>query len=78
MQERLALATPSKWEDALVITVSVNGWLKVALLEGDEIIEVWNHADLTGMVHAGDPVALHSVYNVLAVGEAKHNVLRAD
>jgi hypothetical protein len=78
IQDRLAVATPSKWSDAVVVSVSVDGWVEVALLQDDSLLELWNHADLTGALESGDPVAVHSVYDVLAVGDEKHNVLRAN
>ena len=77
IQERLASATPSKWADAVVVSVSKAGWIEVAVLADDSTHILWNHADRTDSVHVGDPVAVHSVYDVLAVGGAKLNVLRA-
>jgi hypothetical protein len=35
---------------------------------------VWHHADTNSTTHVGDPVALHSVYHVLAVGPSWLNV----
>ncbi len=78
IQERLATATPGKWADAVVVEVSAAGWIEVAVLTDDTTQVLWNHADLTGSVGVGDPVAVHSVYDVLAVGGAKYNVLRVD
>ncbi|WP_166788001.1 hypothetical protein [Cryobacterium adonitolivorans] len=37
---------------------------------------VWNHSDLTAHLGAGAPVALHSVYNVLASGRSRISVVR--
>ena len=76
MQARLASATPSKWVDAVVVAVSAAGWIEVASFANGSSEIVWNHADLTDSVAVGDPVALHPVYDVLAVGGAKHSVLR--
>ena len=76
MQIRLASATPSRWVDAVVLSVSPAGWLEVALLDDDSTTLLWNHTDLTGAVTPGDPVAIHPVYDVLAAGDTKHNVLR--
>lgn len=77
MQERLAAATPSKWVDAVVVSVSAAGWVEVGLLSDDSTVVLWNHADLTNQIGVGDPVAVHAVYDVLATGTTKHNVLRA-
>jgi hypothetical protein len=77
IQERVASATPSKWADAVVLTVSAAGWIEVAVVSDDSTIVLWNHADHSDSIEVGDPVALHQVYDVLAVGSAKYNVLRA-
>jgi hypothetical protein len=77
IQERVASATPSKWVDALVIAVSASGRIDVAVLSDDSTLSLWNHSDLTGSVSVGDPVGVHSVYDVLAVGNSQHNVRRA-
>jgi hypothetical protein len=76
IQERLAAATPGKWADAVVVAVSAAGWIEVAVLSDDTTLILWNHADNTDTISVGDPVAVHPVYDVLAVGAAKHNVLR--
>ncbi len=78
IQERLASATPGKWADAVVIAVSAAGWIEVAALSDDSTLLLWNHADHTGELRVGDPVAVHPVYDVLAVGGSKYSVLRAD
>ena len=77
IQERVASATPGKWADAIVVSVSTGGWVEVALVASNDSVVLWNHADLSGSLTVGDAVALHSVYDVLAVGDVKHNVLRA-
>ena len=77
IQERLAAATPGKFTDAVVVSVSPAGWIEVGLLADDSTVVLWNHADLTEDIAVGEPVALHPVYDVLVAGGAKHNVLRA-
>ena len=77
IQERLASATPSKFADAVVVSVSTAGWIEVGLLVDDSTVVLWNHADLTDDIAVGEPVALHPVYDVLVAGGAKHNVLRS-
>jgi hypothetical protein len=36
---------------------------------------VWNHSDLGAQVKPGDPVAVHGIYGVLAVGTERFNVV---
>jgi len=75
MQERIAAATPSKWRDGIVTSVS-DGWLAVSFVGSDETAWVWTHtapADLT----IGQPVALHSLYSTLAFGRERLSVLVA-
>jgi hypothetical protein len=47
------------------------------VLSDDSSLILWNHDGLTDALQVGDPVAVHSVYDVLAVSDAKYNVLRA-
>lgn len=78
IQERVVSATPSKWRDALVLSVAPSGWVRLALIADDSTVAVWNHAELDAALKPGDPVALHSVYDVLAVGDSRLNVLLAE
>ncbi|MGO4783735.1 hypothetical protein [Cryobacterium sp. W22_MBD10_FK3] len=84
---RVAEATPSKWADGVVLRATSDGWIGIALLERDDeadgaldggapTVWVWNHADLTQDLSVGAPVALHSVYNVLASGRSRISVVR--
>jgi hypothetical protein len=75
IQERVAAATPSKWRDAIVTAVLPNGWLVLTAVDDGSLLRVWHHADLGSIVRPGEPVALHRVYNVLAVGSARFNTL---
>jgi hypothetical protein len=77
LQLRIAAATPSKWRNAFVDGVQADGWITLVSFDDAERVSVWHHADLTGSLTVGDPVALHSLYNVLAVGRARINVLPA-
>lgn len=77
MQERLASATPSKWLDAVVVSASTAGWVEIALIADGSSAVLWNHADLTSVIAAGDPVAVHPVYGVFAAGGSKYNVLQS-
>ncbi|TFD93501.1 hypothetical protein E3T61_05290 [Cryobacterium lactosi] len=80
---RVAEATPSKWTDGLVVRATSDGWIGVNLFGyGDAAdsdtatVWVWNHADHTAQLTIGAPVALHSVYNVLASGRSRISVVR--
>ena len=84
IQARVAAATPSKWVDGLITTVSADGWIGIRLVAHDnahgavdgDTVWVWNHADLTEHLATGDPVAVHSLYNVLASGRSRISVVR--
>ncbi len=71
---RLASSTPRGWVDAIVAGARDGGWVQLRLWETGEERWVWNHASLTGSLKAGDPVALHEVYSVLAIGSDRVNV----
>lgn len=74
VQLRLAAATPSQWVDALVVGVRRGGWVDAVTL-GGTAVTVWNHGDLAAVVSAGQPIAVHAVYNVLSAGSRRFNVL---
>jgi hypothetical protein len=74
LQQRLASATPSKWRDGIVERIEADGWTAVRLLETDERVWLWNHADLTSALQPAEPVTLHVGYDVLAHGDARFNV----
>ncbi|QDZ14014.1 hypothetical protein [Humibacter ginsenosidimutans] len=76
LQLRLASATPSLWRDALIVGVRDDGWVDAVALDGTAV-SLWNHGDLTDSVVAGEPVSLHTAYNVLAAGSRRFNVLAA-
>ncbi|UFS59132.1 hypothetical protein [Subtercola endophyticus] len=75
MRRRLAAATPSKWADALVVSVSADGWVELFSVETGATARVWHHESLTHAVRVGEPVALHTTYNVLAVGSEWRSVV---
>lgn len=74
MRLRLASATPSRWRDATVETVTAGGWIALALLDGERVW-AWHHEPLA--LQPGAPVALHADYDVLATGGDRVSVLRA-
>jgi hypothetical protein len=77
IQLRAASATPSKWQDATVSSISPTGWVVLAPVFGGADVPVWHHADLTQTLAIGDPVSLHALYNVLAAGRHRFNALVA-
>ncbi|NEM91947.1 hypothetical protein [Galbitalea soli] len=74
IQQRVATATASKWRDAVVDSVSADGWVQLTTIDDRETVWVWNHRDLSSVLGAGEPVALHAVYHVLAIGGTWVNV----
>ena len=77
MQERLAAATASKWIDLIVAGVDHDGFATLVDLEGADVRRVWHHDGFAGVLRAGEPVALHGVYGVLAVGDERFSVASA-
>jgi hypothetical protein len=76
IQARLASATPSGWQDAVVESADgFTGEIVVRTLDGAPI-ELWNAAGAAILLAPGTPVALHGQYSVLAVGRERYNVLR--
>jgi hypothetical protein len=77
LQQRVASATATKWRDAVVSLVLPDGWVQLTTIDDRGTVWVWHHADLTGALHPGEPVALHEVYHVLALGRSWLNVASA-
>ena len=71
---RLASSTPRGWVDAVCVEAGEGGWVQLRLWDTDEERWVWHHALLAGSLQAGDPVALHEAYSVLAIGSDRLNV----
>ena len=71
---RLSATTPRGWADAVVAEAGEGGWVRLRLGEDGEERWIWHHVSLTASLHAGDPVALHEAYSVLAVGTDRYNV----
>jgi len=78
IQERVASASPSKWRDALVDHVAADGWVALRTINDSAQVWVWHHADLSDVVRVGDPVAIHGLYHVLALGRERFNVRVSD
>lgn len=88
IQARVAAATPSKWVDGIVAGASADGWVGIRLLQAGgttgpldlpdntDTVWVWNHDDRTAEITAGQPVAVHALYNVLAIGRNRISVIR--
>lgn len=77
MQERLAAVTASKWIDAIVVAVDADGFATLAEFSGTGVHRVWHHDGFEGGLAAGDPVALHELYGVLARGQQRFSVAAA-
>lgn len=82
IRERVTAATPSKWRDGIVSRVSLSSgtggsWVGIDLLDGTGTVWAWNHADLGATVSIGEPVALHELYDTLAIGATRLSILRA-
>ncbi|KJL35209.1 hypothetical protein [Microbacterium azadirachtae] len=77
IQARLAAATTAGWTDALVTGLDrAAGIVQVQTLEG-EILSLWNAGGAALEVEPGQPVAVHTRWNVLAIGALRYNVARA-
>jgi hypothetical protein len=77
LQERVTAATPGKWRDAVVHSVSADGWIALDMLDTDDTVWTWHHAALDSVLGVGTPVALHGIYHTLAIGRQRVNVLVA-
>lgn len=64
IQRVMACASPSSWRDAIVVSVA-DEIVELVTLEG-ELRRVTSYAP----VSVGEPVALHPVAEVLAIGES--------
>ncbi len=76
VQRAVAAATPSAWVDAVVAGQAAGGWTRLHAVEDGRELRVWHHVPLG--VDAGEPVALHTTYHVLAAGARWSNVLVGD
>jgi hypothetical protein len=82
LQERVIAATPSKWRDGIVRSVSAEGWIAVDLLDAPadgsaQTLWLWNHTNRVATLPTGSPVAVHAIYHALAIGPNRVNVLVA-
>lgn len=76
IQARLAAATTAGWTDALVTAVDrAAGTLRVTTLDG-EALALWNAGGAALEVEPGQPVAVHTRWDVLAIGALRYNVAR--
>jgi len=73
MQSRVVAATPSKFSDAFVESIEADGRISVIGFDGSRSV-LWHHSRLADEVAVGEPVALHTVYHVLAIGSRRLNV----
>jgi hypothetical protein len=75
IQTQAAAATPSKWVDGIVRSVTPDGWIGIDPIGARDTIWAWHHEDLTASLSAGAPVALHPIYKVLAAGGTRFSVI---
>ncbi len=75
VQQRISAATPSKWRDGIVTSIS-GGWIAVSLVTSDETLWSWSH-EIPASLTIGQPVALHALYPTLAFGRERLSVLVA-
>lgn len=68
IQRQAALATPSRWRDAIVTAVAADGRIELLDLATDAATQVWHYADLSASVTPGEPVTINAHYGVLALG----------
>ncbi|CAM5386606.1 hypothetical protein [Leifsonia shinshuensis] len=68
-----AIATPSHWADLFVVSVDADGWVELADLDGGSV-RCWHYDDLRDLLAPGAPVAVHTLYGVLAAGDELLNV----
>jgi hypothetical protein len=68
IQRQAALATASKWRDAIVVGVTAEGWIELLDLATDASAQVWHYRDLTASITPGEPVSINAHYGVLALG----------
>lgn len=82
IRARLAAATPSRWRDGVIRTTTSDGWIGIELIgaagsaEAGATVWVWNHG-IAANARSGQPVALHPLYRVLALGRERHSVIIA-
>ena len=82
IRERVTAATPGKWRDGIVCYApSARGiggsWIGIDIFDSPGTVWLWNHADLSTAVSLGEPVSLHELYDMLAIGTTRVSVLRA-
>lgn len=76
IQARMASATPLGWADAIVeVADAASGVLRLRTLDGD-VLSIWSAGGAALEAPVGTPVALHTAYDVLAVGRVLYNVAR--
>ncbi|MFD1713986.1 hypothetical protein ACFSBZ_05830 [Amnibacterium flavum] len=70
---RLALATPSRWVDAIVRSSGDDGWIELVEWQTGDVRRLWHHGP-AALVGVGTPVAVHADYSVLASGSRRISV----
>jgi hypothetical protein len=68
IQRQAAVATASKWRDAIVTGITPDGYIDLVDLATDRPERVWHYLSLSPILGIGEPVSVHGLYGVLAVG----------
>jgi hypothetical protein len=68
IQRQAAIATASRWSDAIVTGISSDGHIDLVDLETEQPLRVWHYVSLAPILAVGEPVSVHGLYGVLAVG----------
>jgi hypothetical protein len=75
IQRLAAVATASKWRDAVVTRITPDGWIALVDLDTQAERSVWHYRSVG--VGVGEPVSFHEQYNVLAVGRTLYSAALA-
>ena len=51
--------SPWGWRDGIVEKVGADGWITIGYVAEEGHPRVWHHADLTAVIHVGDPIRVH-------------------
>lgn len=73
---RLAHLHPGGWVDAVVTGTGTDGAIDAVRWADGEPVRLWHHVHRPDLLAPGAPVAVHSRYGVLAIGDDRLNVAR--
>lgn len=73
MQARIAAATPGAWIDAIVVAATPDGWITAVAVVDGRRLRAWSHEGAA--IAVGEPVAVHELAELLAVGGRRASVV---